>query len=313
MPALLNHYYSSTPVSDRYLPWFNERIDFRLLSCHDGYFGNAKKWCSYLAHRKNPKPQTIMLDSGAFTAWNKGHEAKLEDLLPRYAYFINNHLHQVYNIWLINLDKIPAEPGRDPTPQELEEAIEISDRNYERLVFEFGNRVLPVFHQGEDDTRLAKIAQMSEYICISPRNDLGENLRVQWSADVHAKLPVGKKTHGLAATGQPMMERVPWTSVDSATLMFFASAGLVRVFMNGRFQGLAFSDDVYMRKEAGKHFMTMSPSEQKVIRDYVGQYGFTPEILREKWEARACLGLLSMNEYLEKHHKFDLQTQQTFF
>ena len=311
--AKLHHYYSSTPVSEKYLGWFSERIDFRLLSCHDGYFNNGKKWCRYYERRENPVKQTLLLDSGAFTAWNKGHPAKLDDLLPKYAWFLEHHLQDVENIWLINLDKIPAEPGRDPTPADLSEAIEESDKNFNILVREFGARVMPVFHQGEDDARLAEVAAMSEYICVSPRNDLGEQLRVQWSAETHRKLPKGIKTHGLAATGEKMMTQVPWTSVDSASLMFYASAGHVRLCLGGRLLMVTLSEKSELRKERGKHYDTFAASEQKRLADHVGRWGFTVDELRTSWESRACLTLLETNDWLDNHHRFDLYNQVTLF
>lgn len=301
-------------MQDKVMPWFSERIDYRLLSCHGNYMSNAKKWCNYLDKRKNPVKQTILLDSGAFTAWTKGHEATLSDLMPRYEYFLNNHLKDTANIWLINLDKIPASPGRDPTPDELAEAIEVSDRNFERLVAAFGERVLPVFHQGEDDARLNEVVAMSDYICVSPRNDLGERFRVQWSAETHAKLPAGVRTHGLAATGVAMMEGAPWTSVDSATLMFFAASGLVRAYINGSFQGLAFTEAVHLRKEAGKHYDTMTPTEQAAIREFAAKFGFPNiDILRTDQNARAALSLLSMNDYIDNYHRFKVRQQGTLF
>lgn len=311
--AKLHHYYSSTPVSEKFLGWFSERIDFRLLSCHESYMPTGKKWCRYYERRRNPVKQTLMLDSGAFTAWNKGHEVTLDDLMPRYEYFLQNHLDYVGNIWLINLDKIPAEPGRDPTLAELDEAIEISDRNFERLVAAFGDRVLPVFHQGEDDARLADVAAMASYICVSPRNDLGESVRVAWSAVTHEKLGPSIRTHGLAATGQKMMTQVPWTSVDSAALMFNASAGHIRLCMGGQLFYLTVSEKSEAVHTANKHYDTMPDSAQRNIAKHVSRWGFTMEQLRKSWEARACLILLETNDWIENVHRVDQYAQQTLF
>ena len=105
----------------------------------------------------NPYPRCILLDSGAFTAWNKGDEVSVDEVLGKYSRFIEGAGSLFDEIWMINLDKIPGERGRDPTLAELKEAVEVSDRNFEILVKEFGNHVLPVFHQGEATSRLYEV------------------------------------------------------------------------------------------------------------------------------------------------------------
>lgn len=311
--AGLNHYYSSTPVDDVELPWYNDRIEFRLLSCHDGYFGKAKKWCQDYTRRNADKPmQTLLLDSGAFTAWNKGHPATLEALLPKYAYFVENHAGDVKDLWLINLDKIPAEPGRDPTPAELDDAMETSDRNFERLVSEFGARVMPVFHQGESIERLHVVEDQANYICVSPRNDLGEGLRVQWAADTHAKLRPGTRTHGLAATGVKMMTQVPWTSVDSASMMFLASSGQIRCCVRDNWLIVPFSEKSELRKIRGKHFDSMSEGERFNIMERLAYHGFTLAEMQD-WKARARMTFLETEFWLENIHRFDINKQQGLF
>ena len=184
-----------------------------------------------------PYPKAILLDSGAFTAWNKGETTTVDDVKRKYSRFIELAGDLFDEIWGINLDVIPGEKGRDPTPDELKRAVEVSDINFEILVKEFGDIILPVYHQGESIDRLGECVApadvQSTYICVSPRNDLAENQRVNWSRDAHAEL--NRKwphimTHGLATTGNRMVRTVPWYSGDSAAWVQHGGYGMIDIF-----------------------------------------------------------------------------------
>ena len=184
-----------------------------------------------------PYPRAILLDSGAFTAWNKGEKTTVDEVKRRYSRFIELAGDLFDEIWGINLDVIPGERGRDPTPQELDEAVRVSDINYEILTREFGNIILPVFHQGESEERLAECVEQVDgkhnYICVSPRNDLAEGMRVTWSRDAHGMLHdkwPHVMTHGLATTGNRMVRNVPWYSGDSAAWVRHGGYGMIDIF-----------------------------------------------------------------------------------
>ncbi|UXO93771.1 queuosine tRNA-ribosyltransferase [Pseudanabaena phage Pan1] len=235
--------------ADAYLKAYPQHID--LIKKRDANrrlqqreFGRTIDWdtaevleevCKRLDGR--PYPRFILLDSGAFTAWNKGEKTTVDDVKRKYSKFIELADGLFDEIWGINLDVIPGERGRDPTPQELDEAVRVSDINYEILTKEFGNIILPVFHQGESPERLAEcVAQVDgkhDYICVSPRNDLAEGLRINWSRDAHGMLKdkwPHIRTHGLATTGNRMVRTVPWYSGDSAAWVQHGGYGMIDIF-----------------------------------------------------------------------------------
>jgi hypothetical protein len=235
--------------SDAYLEAYPERRELmRKLDAKrrikQRSFGRTIDWdtaevlesvCKKLGNR--PYPRSIMLDSGAFTAWNKGEKTTVEDVKRKYSKFIELADGLFDEIWAINLDVIPGERGRDPTPQELEEAVRVSDLNYEILTKEFGNIILPVFHQGESPQRLVECAAQVDgrhnYICVSPRNDCAESIRINWARDVHSMLAdkyPHVRTHGLATTGNRMVRNVPWYSGDSAAWVQHGGFGMVTIF-----------------------------------------------------------------------------------
>lgn len=235
-------------------------------------FGRAFDWdtAEILEHvcqtlKGKPYPRAILLDSGAFTAWNKGEVTTVDDVRRKYASFIKKADGLFEEIWGINLDVIPGEKGRDPTQDELKRAVEVSDVNFEILVKEFGNIILPVYHQGEPVERLGECVEQvdgkSNYICVSPRNDLAEGLRVNWSRDAHAEL--GRKwphimTHGLATTGNRMVRTVPWYSGDSAAWVQHGGYGMIDIFHD--------EDHAFGRKK-DPHYMNYFVSLENVNFD----------------------------------------------
>ena len=264
---------------------------YRLFSCHGAYFKYAQKTGPLVSTIDDQFE--IMLDSGAFTAWTKGEEVTLDHLIRDYSTLIEEFGYDASKVWLINLDKIPAEPGRDPTPQELEEAIRISDENFYKLREVFGDRIIPVFHQGEGEERLAEVTRMAKYICVSPRNDLGERHRRTWAQETHQKLPPGVRTHGLATTGYPMMTTMPWHSVDSATWIMIAAYG--HIYFNEKLQSVSISDDQPNRHEADKHYINIVDAQKEILHQQMEEWGFTYDGLRSDFVERAIWNRLMMS------------------
>lgn len=243
--------------------------------------------------------QEILLDSGAFTAWSKGDAVKLSSLVKIYRTFIKKYESKTKAIWLINLDRIPGEKNRDPTAQEITDAIKESDTNFSILTHEFGTRILPVFHQGESQLRLNEIVQQAPYICVSPRNDLPEHLRVKWSRAVHDKLPADIRTHGLATTGIEMSTTVPWHSTDSATWVHAALFG--EIFLNvgqgGAPKRIAISSQHPGRFTRGRHYDSTNLRQQAWIKQRAEEKGFNIEELRQQMSARAAFSMLEFIDW----------------
>ena len=184
-------------------------------------------------HLQPLSPKRVMLDSGAFSAWQSGKVTTLDQVIRKYSQMLEYKDKFVeYNV--INLDVIP--PKKAISEDEMQSIYDESDRNFEKLVSVFGNHVLPVFHQGEPIARLEQIvAQVdgkSNFICVSPNNALGEKSRRAWAQDVFGILNrrwPHIKGHGLATTGSKMMRDVPWYSVDSTLWILRGSMGAIMI------------------------------------------------------------------------------------
>jgi hypothetical protein len=279
---------------------------YRLQSCHGSYVKVAEAWCD--VQKPFAADKELMLDSGAFTAWKQGKEVRLHHLMKTYERMFEKYGEHYRNIWFINLDKIPAAPGRNPTDAEIAEAIAISDENFRELQKHFGDRILPVFHQGESESRLKEVAGMAKYICVSPRNDLPEKNRIEWSKEVHHSIP-HNFTHGLAATGDRMMNEVPWHSVDSAYWTYTAAMGSIFVYMDGKFRVMRISDQSPARKDMGQHFDNVSPMLQQAVVARIEKYGFTLEQVQTNFVYRKAMSILEVIEYLKHFNPKPLEQE----
>lgn len=171
-----------------------------------------------LSNRLGPGyPRSIMLDSGAFTDWGKGRRSDVDTVIRSYAGVLERTPDLFDEIYLINLDVIPGEKGRRATEAETKEALKQSDANFAKLKSEFDVSVLPVFHQDESITRLNEVVDMAGgYICLSPNNDYGQNVREDWTLFHNTAAP-GVRCHGLATTGNRMMQISGLYSGDSTS------------------------------------------------------------------------------------------------
>lgn len=275
--------------------------EYRLQSCHKEYIKQTSDWMYYASQHKNTVE--IMLDSGAFTAWNKGKVVELEPLVRIYGELIEKYEHGLRKVWLINLDKIPGERGRTATPDEIDDAIRVSDENFEILHKHFGDRVLPVFHQNESKERLNAVCDMADYICVSPRNDVAEKFRIAWAAEVHTLLLTnGRKTrtHGLATTGMTMLGNVDWFSADSAWWMQTAINGSIFYLAHdGDLRTIQVSERAGARKDAGQHYTTIPRAMQQVIEQRLAIHGMSIKEVAEHHTPRFIACIYEVIEWLK--------------
>lgn len=309
------HCYFSGALGGKMIHRIIDICQDRLLSCHGPYFGVAKRWCA-MSH-DHPKAKTereILLDSGAFSAWSKGGEAHLSDVMRSYAEIINRYGDSYKAIYLINLDKIPGQRGRTATLEEIDEAMKISDQNFEILTKEFGPRVLPVFHQDETVERLREVvAQNPGYICISPRNDVAERPRREWSQRAHEACK-GTPTHGLAATGVKMMTEVPWRSVDSASWTQLASYGKVMICVGERMFVANVSSDSSAKRVLGQHLDSFPEPEKDALVAALETIGVTVEEVRTSYDTRAYVNLHFYGDFVRRNNHYKgAPVQQTLF
>ena len=307
---MLNYFFSGTPRCDHLQPLEDQTYTCRLVSCHGDYLRNVLQWADL--HVGRPTEVEVMLDSGAFTAWNKGYHVAVDEVIHSYKAFMERAKGKFKDVWMINLDKIPGERGRSATADEIQDAIKVSDENFKILTDVFGPVVLPVFHQDEPLERLEELKQQSKYICVSPRNDMPERTRVEWANRAHGYCR-GWKTHGLATTGVRMQRQSPWHSVDSATWIMAGAYGKVFTIKAGTLWPVGMSVDSPTVEKLGEHFDHMAPDEKAPILEAAARIGLDIETVRTHGRTRNVLNMRIICDWLNMQTRKELTHQEVLF
>lgn len=157
-------------------------------------------------HRFDDEENSIIIDSGAFTVWNKGSG---EIDIDEYLAFLNNIDHPVVGV---NLDVIPQTGS---THKEVHECVEKSFDNFLYLKRKSRHQILPVYHYGEDFSVLERYMKETDYIGISPANDTHENVKRKFLGQVFKVCGTKVKTHGLGYSAYQGLFMFPFYSIDS--------------------------------------------------------------------------------------------------
>lgn len=275
-------------------------------------------------------PEKLMIDSGAFSVWNKGLTIDLDEYL-RYC-----KAHPSVSVF-VNLDVIPPK-GLKLTNEVKEETCKRGWDNFMKMIRVLPmEKVVPVFHRGEDIKWLEKYIDFGcPYVGISPRFDFASKLhtqrRIKYLDDCR-KVVVGSdgkpivKTHGFAVTNHLMMMAFPWYSVDSATWTQQAAWGSIlvphrtngkwdftraplRVFTSINEGSISRPDDP--SKDNRLHLLLMEkkmPSAYQVVIDWLEENGMRlgkhkiveangrkPKKIVEKWYDKAKTKIVTVEE-----------------
>ena len=232
----------------------------------------------------------IMLDSGAFTAWNIGKPVQLEKLVAYDLDLIQRYPH--HEFVFIALDVIPGERGRMATQVEIDAAVRQSYNNFRHMQAALGGAtVLPVYHSGEDKRLRDAYLSLTDYVCLSPNQNMSEAQRFQWARE---SIVDGYKFHGLATTGNRMLTFVDWFSVDSSGWLMVAAMGAILFPVGNELKPVSVSSTAPTRKVAGQHITTMG--EAPWVIEKIRAQGYDPEVLATDYAARICWNIDRWNE-----------------
>jgi len=233
----------------------------------------------------------ILIDSGAFTAWNSGRPVQLAELLD-YNKSLLEQYGDKHDFIFISLDVIPGERGRAATTAELKEGMKRSYENFLVMQQELSpHYVLPVYHSGEPESLRDLYLKHTDYICLSMNQSMSEKHRVEWA--IRAQVP-GIKMHGLAATGNSMMRYVDWYSVDSAAWLMTASMGSIYWLTPKGIRPITVSEKSSSIKQHNAHVETFTMSAE--IKQEIERRGFTVQGLSERYQDRMLWNIRVWNQ-----------------
>jgi hypothetical protein len=245
------------------------------------YPSQFPKWIELTGQKKG----NIILDSGAFSAWNKGSVVDIDE----YITYAHSALQkgEKYNkrIHVVNLDVIPGKVGQTKQLNKIigdrtqlgnnKELIETAAKQgFKNLKTMHENGITPihVFHQGEEWKWLDRMLKYTKYIGVSPANDMPNSSKKKWMYSVFDYLyknNIEVDTHGFAVLIPDILRDLPWTSCDAISWLMIAATGCV-LYPSGGFTG--FDMDSILNKP----FNQILVSSKKVVK---GQKGVSEEML----------------------------------
>lgn len=225
----------------------------------------------------------LLMDSGAFSAWNKGIRIDFDE-------YINFCLeNESYCDFIVNLDVIPGSPFKKSTKEDVENSVKEGWNNYKKML-EAGipkEKLIHVFHQGEDFKWLQKMVKQIPYIGVSPANDKTTQQKIVWLDQCMPYVTDDKgmpivKFHGFGVTSLPIMLRYPWYSVDSTSWVVTGRMGSIYIprYRSGEWiydeqsWKIAVSNRSPSQKEAGQHISTLTPKQREILLHYIHDKGY---------------------------------------
>lgn len=203
------------------------------------------------------EPESVIVDSGAYTAWNLGRRVEL-DGYARWCAAYRERFPAVRALFA-NLDVIPGEPGADPSSAQRRRAIAASKRNADELR-RTGAPLIEVYHQFEPLRYLDELVERrrpGDLVGISPRNDHRMVQRRRWLDGVWKHLLANHPRdalppcHGFGIGGKTLVWRYPWASTDSLYWLLGP-----QVYANRQRRGRSQVDREFARSRAARDYGT---------------------------------------------------------
>jgi hypothetical protein len=238
---------------------------------------------------RNAKPIiSLMLDSGAFSAWNRGETLELKDYIA--------YLKQIerYLFSYVVMDVLPFGKEAERTGDAIEKAAAQSYRHLQ-IMKDAGLKPMPVYHQGERMEWLEKMISDGErYIGISTRKDLQADKVASWLDEVFLHLTTrdGKpivKLHGFGITKPAFLLRYPWFTTDSTTWSLNSGYGRIPIPAKGQDGKPDYRNPISVHisgVQQGVNFTqtgvydAMGDIQQQWVIDYLDMIGLKPADVR---------------------------------
>lgn len=260
-------------------------------------------------------PGNIIIDSGAFSAWNKGSEVNLNQYIEYCKQAIHDAEKLNKKVFIVNLDVIPGKKGETASLNKIrkEDNLSVIDQaakeGYRNLLRMkkggINNTIIHVFHQGETWEHLERMCEKTNYIGISPANDMSVQSRKDWMRSVFDYMyyhNINVDTHGFAVWMPSVLKEFPFTSCDAATWRILAAWGGI-YYPVGGYSNPDFSQNPHIlhvsSKKSIKGMGIVTDQKMKMLE----KDGYTYEAL-QSWELRAEINIryfLGMQKWLNEY------------
>lgn len=233
----------------------------------------------------------LFIDSGAYSAHTRNAELDV-DAYIEYLNSLDDDLHIFAQV-----DKIPGVFRQPKTKEQLAEAPELSWKNYlyMRGKLKSPEKLLPIFHQGEDYKWLHNMLEWTDengehipYIGISPANDQPVKEKEKFIDKcfriIEKSSNPNVQTHAFGMTSLHILERYPFTSADSTSWIMNGANGSIMT----KYGSVTISSG---RLNAPDHIRKMPKDAQQEIQKYVESHGYTLQGLADDYKQRVIFNI----------------------
>lgn len=252
----------------------------------------------------------LFIDSGAFSV----HTGKANTTADEYIDYINS-IDEYIDV-CAQLDTIPGKFGQPKSREDYAESARKSWDNflYMRSKLKSPNKVMPVFHFGEDFSALKNMLEWKDengnhldYIGISPANDASQedkNAYLQNVADViKASCNPNVKTHLYGMTSLDALSKYPCYSADSISHRLIS--GYAKV-LSANFGVISISKKARtVKNKSNMSFVeTADEYNMKKLTDEIEALGFTLEQIQESSSARVAMTMHNIQKLINTKYKY---------
>lgn len=278
--------YMAMPSSKKFFSQMKElEMEHLLIS-----FAFFKSFAKFASDSQGYYSKDLILDSGAFSVWSRGETIDID----KYATFCKDIITNIpdgTSVNCVNLDVLPGKFGVRPTDADRDNSAQAGWDNMLYLE-SLQLKVIPVFHQHERFEWLERMMAHTDYIGISPANDVSMKEKLAWLDKCFSITRDKIKTHGFAVTAYDQLVRYPFYSVDSSSWSSGGRYGRIPIYLEGKVQSFN-----YKNKNDLIKYWSKLPAEYVEIfktyhdRNYVGILAYKQfEIfVTELWKNRGVI------------------------
>lgn len=262
---------------------------------------HERKGIRFLIEYKKEHPEhtgRIMVDSGSFTAYTKGVHIDIDDYLK----FIDEI--GDYVTVFVAVDDVP-----DPMNMDYNKAKTTWD-NYlymvERIRPELRDKLIPVFHYGEDFKWLRNMLEYRhpdgspiKYIGLAISLEGTKKVRINWGREcmrvIHESSNPNVMTHAFGVGVKSVLDNITVTSTDATSWVKRAAYGMIAVDDKS-----IHVSEVMKAKADDRSLSQQSKALQEDVLKRIKQRGFTLEELEQDSGKRAEFNILDTLDWVAK-------------
>lgn len=256
----------------------------------------------------------LMIDSGAFSAWNLGNKTgkDIKVDVDEYIDFINQYGDK-FDV-IVQVDAVTGKDGLDEGHNEKQEAT------WENFLYmrskirkDLWPKFIPAVHGGDTWDFLDKVldyvdedGKHIEYIALAGPQNTQSNRNTNWWFEAFSRIQKSSnpnvKTHGLGMTKFELLDELPLTSADSSSWNAFGRFGSIVTPLGT----ISISD---RKLERPDNFNNLPWSRQVEIREYLESLGSSPEKCMESIMERNFVNIIYYHRYAEKKRNTEIKAK----